>query len=615
MDRVVRKIATRIIAVHVALFLLLVVLVGFASREIYNSARQQASTQAEESQTLLVGQTARGIEAFYGGILAGLDLVRDAEDEQAVDDDAARTQPATTGAAKRLMRDPVGPRGLVVARLVARQLEGRASQVFVLDRRQMFVVPVGEPDPTLPPAKVTAQLGEWFKGVEGAQISPFKLLDGTGYNVAAVPARRNAHLMIVATVPVRAMAARLLDRLGSDGTVATLLADDDETVMAANERAWIGSNLRSLGGDFGSGILDTLGANDMRGTTVIDHPFHVGGVECPPSMFASEPVRVADKQWFVLVASDLAEVDAVVTNLVRRGVWWVGFVVLSMAALLASTSVQLIRYRVRLERERTTVLENELAHARQIQLAWLPHPTPDADGCNRVDVAAVNQPASHVSGDFYNWFDLPDGRKAVVIGDVTGHGLPAAFLMATVQLLVRNTLPQTLDPGRCLTSVNRQLCVQVFHGQFVTMQVMVVDCENGKLSVANAGHPPPLMGNGDAAFSPLKVDPQLVLGIQPDVDYPTQHFDMSPGSAVLLYTDGVVDAVGVDGTRFDAERLSRSLTGQRENAAGLVQAVIDAVNDFRGGHDLVDDLTLVAVHVQGSVEPTEGEVAAEAAAV
>src|SRR5688572_21712907 len=125
MDRVVRKFARRIVAIHLALFVLLLVLVGFASREIYATARHQALLQAQESQALLATQTARGVEGFYGAILAGLDLVRDAEDEigSAVDPgEAARAAPVPPGPARRMLRDPVGPRGLVFAKLVARQL-------------------------------------------------------------------------------------------------------------------------------------------------------------------------------------------------------------------------------------------------------------------------------------------------------------------------------------------------------------------------------------------------------------------------------------------------------------------------------------------------------------
>jgi serine phosphatase RsbU (regulator of sigma subunit) len=600
MDRVVRKFAHRVLAIHAGLFLLVLVIVAFASRAIYNSAREQALAQARQNQALLAAQTARGIEDFYQSLLAGLHLVRDAEEEPEVAGAAAAavasTQPGHV-LARRLPHEPIGPRGVLVARLVARQFEGRASQVFIFDRVQHKAFEISQPDVALPRDKVAAQLADWFATVEHPQISPFRALGDMGYNAVAVPVHREAHRLIVATVPVRAMASRLLDRLGRDETIATLLADDEDRVMAAGERAWIGRNLSSLGAPMADMTMQKLRAANLRGVKEIEQPFRVGDVQCPPAMFASEPVHVADKQWLLLVASDLSAVDGVVNSLVKRGIGWVIFALLSMTALLVSTAVQLIRNRARLEGERARVLEAELAEARQIQLAWLPEPT--GSDCDSLDVSAVNLPASHISGDFYNWFALPDGRTAIVIGDVTGHGMSAAFLMATAQMLVRNTLPRTLDPGRCLEEVNRQLCVQMFYGQFVTMQVVVLDPENGRLSIANAGHPPPLCGDGES-FQPLKVEPQLVLGIEKGAEYPTETFDLAAGANVLLYTDGIVEAVAADGSRFETERLQRSIYGTYENAAALVKAVVDSVTTFRAGRELADDLTIVAIQLQGA---------------
>ena len=149
---------------------------------------------------------------------------------------------------------------------------------------------------------------------------------------------------------------------------------------------------------------------------------------------------------------------------------------------------------MKLERERAAALRKELERASQIQQAWLPHRPPAS---RALDVAAVNYPAQHISGDFYNWFELPDGRTAIAIGDVTGHGMSAAFLMATTQLLIRTTLARITDPGQCLTEVNRQLCTQVYAGQFVTIQLLVLEPETGAIELANAGHPPPLVGEPD----------------------------------------------------------------------------------------------------------------------
>src|SRR5207302_9547645 len=132
------------------------------------------------------------------------------------------------------------------------------------------------------------------------------------------------------------------------------------------------------------------------------------------------------------------------------------------------------------------------------------------------------------SRGLYNSCELPDRRIAITIGDVTGHGMSAAFLMATTQLLVRTNLPRLGDPGYCLEEVNRQLCTQVFNGQFVTMQILLIDLENRQIDIASAGHPPPLWRD-NGSIRPLPVEPQLVLGVDETTEYPTQRFPLQSG--------------------------------------------------------------------------------------
>jgi sigma-B regulation protein RsbU (phosphoserine phosphatase) len=247
-----------------------------------------------------------------------------------------------------------------------------------------------------------------------------------------------------------------------------------------------------------------------------------------------------------------------------------------------------------MERVRHEVLTRELNQAREIQLAWLPDRQPVSDA---VDIAAINSPASHISGDFYNWFDLPDGRLVVTVGDVTGHGMAAAFLMATTQLLVRNTMVRLGDPGRCLEEVNRQLCVQVFNGQFVTMVVLILDLARGSMQVATAGHPAPLIADGES-FQPLPIEPQLVLGVDRDSQYVTENYELAPQASILLYTDGVVECPDSRYHRFGDERLRRTLYGRYDNARQMLDQVVAAVDNFRGSNELDDDLTMVAVQLQ-----------------
>ena len=172
--------------------------------------------------------------------------------------------------------------------------------------------------------------------------------------------------------------------------------------------------------------------------------------------------------------------------------------------------------------------------------------------------------------------------------------------MATTQLLVRGAMMRVGDPGLCLEDVNRQLCTQVFHGQFVTILLLAIDTEKQSIELATAGHPAPLVCD-DKGLTKLAVEPQLVLGVVSETRYPTQRFDLSKSSKLLLYTDGVVDAVAASGERFKLERLRKCLNADASGSPqSMLDAVMEAVDVFRHGHDLSDDLTLVAIQLQPS---------------
>jgi len=274
-------------------------------------------------------------------------------------------------------------------------------------------------------------------------------------------------------------------------------------------------------------------------------------------------------------------------------------IIVAMTMILVSTSTTMIRGRLRLERVQREMLTRELDQAREIQLMWLPKSADQQDKTKNfpIDIAAVNRPASHVSGDFYNWFELSDGRICIVIGDVTGHGLPAAFLMATTQLLVRAIIERVPDPGACVRETNRLLCQHVFSGQFVTLLVAILDPPKNTLALATAGHPAPVIGAGEE-FTALNIEPQLVLAIDGNVDYRTQHFDLPDGASILLYTDGVTDVQNPGDERMGEDWLTRGVYGMFNRAQDLVDAVLDGIDTYRNGREPADDLTLVAIQLQ-----------------
>jgi serine phosphatase RsbU (regulator of sigma subunit) len=385
------------------------------------------------------------------------------------------------------------------------------------------------------------------------------------------------------------------------------MIDDRGTFISAAKDELRGKNADQ----FSDKRVSEIAINAMKTNVGITQTFDkletIGGVPLAPSMVSVEPIDIpGGHRWLVVIGSDLADVDRLVEPIFRDALTWAIVLMVAVTAILASTATQMIRSRLRLERAQMELINKEMEQARQIQLNWLPEQPCEIKG---IDIAAVNTPASHVSGDFYNWFELPDGRVAIIIGDVTGHGMSAAFLMATTQLLVRTNLPRLCDPGFCMEEVNRQLCTQVFNGQFVTMLIAIIDLENRHIDIASGGHPPPFVSE-DGEIRALPIDPALVLGVEETTEYPTQRLPLSASASLLLYTDGVPDAISPSGDRFSAEKLKSSLDGRFTSARQMLDMVMRSINNFRTGVDLSDDLTLVAVQLKPTSVPKAPMVAA-----
>jgi serine phosphatase RsbU (regulator of sigma subunit) len=634
----VRRYATKIVLIHVLLFVLVVGTVLFAARQVYSSAREQAMKQSEQRLGLLADQTARGIENHYLSIMSDLELILRDETDPALTQPRALQGPLSGRFSMRRFSEtrtvPVTP---ALTAIMWRQLRGRVSQLFLVDNETGRVLASFPETKDGNAREITQENLEWFKGLKEPSISRFRRAEGAdGFHIIAVPAvaigggpggggaggpgAREPRdppgreprepgggrdvigaRTVVAIVPIDSVKERFFDPLNGKGVVGAALLDDSGTVLVSIDPKLAGTKLLEQLEPWVRAKMEPFVIGGDGGSLVIEGVSKIAGREMPPRIMAFEPIRgVPSRRWTVLTTSLLSESDALVTHVFKGALLWAVFLTASITGLLMSTAFFMIRGRVRLERTRHELLRRELEQARQIQLAWLPAEGSAPAG---LEVFAANLPASHISGDFYNWFALPtpDGdttssqKIAVVIGDVTGHGMAAAFLMATAQLLVRMTLLRHGDPGRCLREVNRQLCSQGFRGQFVTMVVMVLDVAANTLEVATAGHPAPLVQRAEG-FQPLMIEPQLVLGVDPDEAYVSQAFVLQPRSSVMLYTDGVVEADSAMGVQYGVDRLIKALHGDG-GPATKVEAVLADVKRYCGGRELHDDVTLVAVRV------------------
>lgn len=633
MEHKAKIFARWVLTIHLLLLVLVIAMVFFASKSVYEQARQQAMDQAEGSQELLAKQTADGIKAFYDSIRDDLDLIHRADDEEPSTQPSATSQPTTRPAGSRIVLGPfslplpfrmlnevgaAGQRdnrtGNMIGLLLWRQLDSRASLLFAVDADRLeskesaaslaknpAVRAIGPPGSHRAAKEVALKMHGWLSKIDQPSVSTFQKFDELGAgNVVCVPAPERPgdknRRLLVAFVPIEKVRGKYLDKLNpADNSTAATLADENMVTMVSSDAILVGINALTAEDPHVRELAQLTLDTKVPETRAIEQPYRFGNVSRQPRMMTMVPVRLmSGKPWFLMVSSRLAQVDAVVNRLFTKALYWAVFVVVAMTGILVSTSITMIRGRARLERARHQVLKREIDQAREIQKAWLPS---HKITLPQLDISAVNRPANHISGDFYNWFELPDGRIVTTIGDVTGHGMSAAFLMATTQLLVRTTMMRVGDPGRCMEEVNRQLCTQIFVGQFVTMLIVVLDLERGEAQVATAGHYPPLLGDG-MNFKPLKVEPQLVLGVDAAAEYPTEEFVLPAGASLLLYTDGVLDVEGPNGKRYGRKGLTEVVAGHFDSARALVDALLAGVDRFRGGKDLPDDLTFVAIQLK-----------------
>jgi serine phosphatase RsbU (regulator of sigma subunit) len=602
MELAARRYARKVLLAHLGLLLLVLLVTAAAVRYLYLGARSQAREQAKQTQVLLSNQTAAGIQNYYESVTSVLNLLQPMDNASTAPMPRPvrpKQMPTTEREAHRKMLE-AGPLGRMLSfdRSIWHSIQDKCSMLFVVDPMdQMSVVRViGSTDSSLDAGAITKEAQHWLAGITAKSVSPYMKLGPKqeGAHLVCVPIRGPGGLLMVAVVPVHMVELTLLEPINRSASTGTMLVDDSGTIVSSSIVAAVGHHYSELRDRRSRALAEKYFRTGVPGTEFFENAEMLGDVQLHPAMSSIDPIDVLDRRWFLAVSQGLDEIDDLVKPIFQNAMLWAGFVMLATTGILVSTAVQMIRSRVRLERAQMEMINKELSQARQIQLSWLPD---QPCAMNLVDLAAVNTPASHVSGDFYNWFELPDGRVVVTIGDVTGHGMAAAFLMATTQLLVRTTMPRIGEPGQCMEEVNRQLCTMVFSGQFVTMLILVLDLERNEVEIATAGHPPPLVGEG-GAFRELAVDPQLVLGVEEDLEVPTQRFPIKPGSTLLLYTDGVSEAVSSTGQRFNTEGLLNSLHGKFDSAKAVVQTVLDAVAEFRAGRDLADDLTVVAIQLQ-----------------
>ena len=262
-------------------------------------------------------------------------------------------------------------------------------------------------------------------------------------------------------------------------------------------------------------------------------------------------------------------------------------------------AIEQINYVHQMQKEHTQLesLKGDLAIASEIQQAILPRVFPPfPDLAPKIDIAASMTPAKDVGGDFYDLFRIDDNRVGFVIADVSGKGIPAAIFMAVSRTLIRATGIRGGSPADCITYSNKLLAQDSVDCMFVTVFYGIIDVNTGEVTYCNAGHNPPyiLKHKGDISPLPMSTDPMA--GAIDGITYHEGTLKLEKGDALVMFTDGVTEAMSTANEEFGEQRLEDTLEDvAMHNCQQMVDAIKADVAAFAGEAEQSDDITVLAL--------------------
>jgi sigma-B regulation protein RsbU (phosphoserine phosphatase) len=252
------------------------------------------------------------------------------------------------------------------------------------------------------------------------------------------------------------------------------------------------------------------------------------------------------------------------------------------------------------EQRKRQRLENELSIAQEVQQQLFPHALPQLPG---VELEAICRPARVVSGDYYDFIRVTPTILAIALADISGKGISAALLMASVQAALRSDVlryregqpgygPSEIDTAKIASHLNRHLFRNTSEERYATFFFAVYDTESRRLNYTNAGHPPPIYIGGDCVQQ-LETG-GTVVGLFNDVPYEQGSIEIQPGGMLIAYSDGLSESENIHGEEFGSERLIETIELHREESSHLIaDAMMRAAEGWSGSSEQADDMTVV----------------------
>ena len=251
-------------------------------------------------------------------------------------------------------------------------------------------------------------------------------------------------------------------------------------------------------------------------------------------------------------------------------------------------------------------MQSELEVANVIQHSLLPVIDETYPGREEIDIAASMEAAKEVGGDFYDIFFVDSNRLAIVIGDVSGKGVPAALFMASSKIILQNCVRDIPDLGTALSTANNVICARNEADMFVTIWVGVLDITTGKITAVNAGHDDPAVYRKGVGFELVPAKHGLVAGGMPGAKYRESEIQLGEGDKLFIYTDGVPEATDNDNKMFTIDRMLESLNANKDKSpAEILAGVKSGVDEFIGDAPQFDDLTMLCLELKGRCKNEE----------
>lgn len=262
-------------------------------------------------------------------------------------------------------------------------------------------------------------------------------------------------------------------------------------------------------------------------------------------------------------------------------------------------AIDQINYVHQMQKEHSQLesLKGDLAIASEIQQAILPRVFPPfPEIADKLDIAASMTPAKDVGGDFYDLFRIDDERIGFVIADVSGKGIPAAIFMAVSRTLIRATGVRGGSPAECIAYSNKLLAAESVDCMFVTVFYGIININTGEINYCNAGHNPPYILKHDGKVEPLPTMGDCMVGAIDGLPYHEATLQLEKGDALVMYTDGVTEAMNIDYQQFGEERLEETLEDvAMHNCQEMVDAIKSDVAAFAGEAEQSDDITVLTL--------------------